>query len=334
MIFKAVLFRLLPLVGSLLLCLVGLELAARVLLGRPTMHLGIEMWKYAKDVKLRSADPQIGHRHRPNVRRQLMGVDVQINSLGLRDVERQRTKPAMTHRILVLGDSITFGWGVPFEKTFCQVLEKSLNADSPIPGSRIEVLNAGVGNLNTAMEVAYFKNEGLSLQPDLVLLAWFINDAEPRPLPRRNWLAHHSYAYVWLDSAVDAGMRRTRGRPDYREYYAGLYRDANPGWPQCRQAIRELAEVCQARGIPCGVVLVPELHSLGSGYEFSGVHAAVRKECEEAGLPVWDLLDAFPADGDARRYWVSPEDAHPNAAANELMAAEIDSDLRPLLLNR
>ena len=331
---KALLFRLVPLVGSFVLCLLTLELTARVLLGRPTMHLGVEMWKYARDVKLRSADPEIGHRHRPNVRRHLMGVDVQTNSLGLRDVERTLIKPAATSRILVLGDSITFGWGVPFGSTFCQLLEKSLNADPPIPGDRFEVVNAGVGNLNTSMEVAYLEKEGLGLQPDLVLLAWFVNDAEPRPLPRRNWCARHSYAYAWLDSAVDAGMRRMCGRPGYREYYEGLYRDDNPGWEQCRRAIRKLADVCRAGGIACGVVLVPELHSLGSGYEFSGVHAAVGKVCEDAGLPVWDLLDVFPADADARGYWVSPGDAHPNAVANELMAAEIESAVRSLLSSR
>ena len=106
-----------------------------------------------------------------------VGGDVQTNSLDLRDAERQRSKPAATYRILVRWDSITFGWGVPFENTFCPLLEKSLNAE-----------------LNTAMEVAYLKSEGVSLKPDLVLFAWFVNDAEPRPLPRRSWLAHHSYA--------------------------------------------------------------------------------------------------------------------------------------------
>lgn len=123
-----------------------------------------------------------------------VGGDVQTNSLDLRDAERQRSKPAATYRILVRWDSITFGWGVPFENTFCPLLEKSLNAEPLLPGNRFEVVNAGVGNLNTAMEVAYLKREGVSLKPDLVLLAWFVNDAEPRPLPRRSWLAHHSYA--------------------------------------------------------------------------------------------------------------------------------------------
>ncbi|MFM7292335.1 MAG: SGNH/GDSL hydrolase family protein [Planctomycetia bacterium] len=307
------------------------ELVARMALTRPTMHLGVEMWKYAKSLKLRDVDPEVGHRHRPNAQRILMGVDVRTNSLGLRDVERQRDKPAATYRILVLGDSITFGWGVAFEKTFCQLVESSLNTDPPIPGCRFEVLNAGVGNLNTAMEVAYLKHAGVHLQPDLVLLAWFINDAEPPPVPRRGWLARHSYAYVWLDSASDSAMRRLIGRQDYRDYYTGLYRDENPGWTRCKHALRDLAAVCRDRGIPCRVLMIPELHSLGSAYEFRDVHDAVRRVCRQAGLPVLDLLEALPAVADARRYWVSPDDAHPNAEANDLLARAIDSDVRRAL---
>jgi len=44
----------------LLLCLLLMEAAARLVLGRPTMILGIEMWKYAKDVKLVHPNPEIG----------------------------------------------------------------------------------------------------------------------------------------------------------------------------------------------------------------------------------------------------------------------------------
>jgi hypothetical protein len=41
-----------------------------------------------------------------------------------------------------------------------------------------------------------------------------------------------------------------------------------------------------------------------------------------------DLIDAFPASGDPKQFWASPEDAHPNDKANELMAAMIEATLR------
>ena len=142
----------LPLI-TILICLGVLELGARLLFARPTMHLGLEMWKYAKDVKIRHPNPEIGHRHRPDAHAFLMGVDVRTNSFGLRDPERALEKPPNTTRIMVLGDSITFGWGCPQDATFCALLEKSLNDRPLTPGRKYEVINTGVGNSNTAMEV-------------------------------------------------------------------------------------------------------------------------------------------------------------------------------------
>ncbi len=313
---------------SALLCLLLLEVVARVVIGRGTMHLGVEMWKYAKDVKLRSANPEIGHRHRPHAQRLLMGVDVRTDSLGLRDVERTLEKPLETVRIVVLGDSITFGWGVPFESTYCQLLEKSLNANPPVAGRKYEVINTGVGNSNTAMEVAYFKEEGWKLRPDLVLLGWFINDAEPTPSPSKNWFAYHSYSYVWIDSAIDSVMRNVKARESYRDYYRGLYGDAQPGWVKCQSAFADLAAFCAERKLPCRVLLIPELRTLGPGYEFKDIHDKMRTLTAQVRLPTLELLDAFPAEGDPRQFWVCPGDAHPNARGNELMAAKIDRALR------
>ena len=234
---------------SLGMCLIATEVVARVLFARPTLNLGLEMWKYAKDVKQRSQDPEVGHRHRPNAQATLMSVDVNTNSLGLRDLERTSEKPAGVYRILVLGDSITFGWGVPFEQTYCQVLEKRLNADPPLPGKRFEVINTGVGNLNTSMEVTWFTTEGYRLQPDMVLLGWFINDAEPTPIPTENWLAYHSYGYAWIHTLVDEIGRNNSKQQGYQEYYRGLYQDTQPGWPKCQAALERLAPMT-AEGRP------------------------------------------------------------------------------------
>ncbi len=317
----------LPLV-SILFCLLLLELGARVALGRPTMHLGVEMWKYAKNVKLVHSNPEIGHRHRPNAHDFLMGVDVKTNSFGWRDPERTLEKPANTTRIMVLGDSITFGWGAPADETFSARLEKALNARPVTPGRHYEVINTGVGNSNTAMEETWFLEEGAKFQPDCVLVGWFINDAEPTPIPSKNWLAYHSYAFVWLNSAFDGVLRRSSARANYQEYYRGLYKEEQPGWPKCRRAFGQLAVFCQERHIPVHILLIPELHTLGSHYEFTDVHDKMRTLCAGLNLPVLDLVDAFPSDGNPRDYWASPTDDHPNGKGHGLMEAKIEEALR------
>jgi lysophospholipase L1-like esterase len=300
--------------ASLLFCFGLAELVARVSFARSTTHLGVEMWKYARAVKELSPDPAIGHRHRANSHARLMSVDVKINVLGLRDVERAVPKPPSVRRVIVLGDSITFGWGVPFEDTYCRQLERGF------AGERIEFVNTGVGNTNTAMQAAWFRAEGIKLQPDLVLVGWFINDAEPTPGAQRGWFAKNSCAFAWVDQAFDSLLRNAGNRQTYREFYRGLYTETQPGWLACQRGFRDLAALCAEGKIPLAVGLVPELHSLGANYEFRDVHAKVAALLHELRVPSVELLDAFPTEGDPARFWVTPTDAHPNSAAHQHLA--------------
>jgi hypothetical protein len=86
------------------------------------MQFDLEMWKYARDVKQLSADPLIAHEHAPNRDAVLMAVDFRTNSKGLRDREFAYERKPGTLRVLMLGDSLTVGWGVPVEKSFLQIM--------------------------------------------------------------------------------------------------------------------------------------------------------------------------------------------------------------------
>jgi len=313
----------------LLVCLAGIEIFARIVYGRPTMHFGLEMWKYAKHLKMRAADPEMGHQHQPNTHAFLLGADVQINSLGLRNHEITTNKPPGTCRILVLGDSTTFGWGVHTEKTYPFLLEQSFNTHPPSTRwEKYEVINTGIGNYNTAQEVASLKDKWLALDPDVILLGWYINDAEPTPHPSRNWIAYHSYGYVWITSQFDSLLRNVGANKTYKEYYNGLYAGDQPGWKKAQAAFADLAQLCRDRHLPLKVVLIPELHSLSGNYEFTHIDNLIRAVGATNQFEVVDLIDAFPATGDPKQFWASPEDAHPNDHANELMAAKIDEAFR------
>src|SRR6516162_9756442 len=122
--------RLLSLLGSLATLLVTLvviaglfELSVRLFVDNG-MNFNLEMWKYARDVKQRSADPEIGHEHRPFAQAYLMGVDVKTNSMGHRDNEYPVDRQPGVPRIMMLGDSFIEGWGVPFDETITKRLER------------------------------------------------------------------------------------------------------------------------------------------------------------------------------------------------------------------
>ena len=69
-----------------------------------------------------------------------------------------------------MGSSITLGWGVKYDSIFTTRLEKALNNDISI---KYEVINAGIGNYNTKMEVIYAKNILPKVDPDKVILHFF-----------------------------------------------------------------------------------------------------------------------------------------------------------------
>jgi hypothetical protein len=145
---KDTLLNIALLVGVILVSCFLSELALRIAFSR-SMDFSMEMWKYATHLKQPAADPQLSFSHAPNRSAFLMGAPVSINSHGLRDREYPVAKPPDVYRIVMLGDSTTFGWGVPVEQTVAKILERELNK-LQVPGySRFEVLNAGVGNYNT-----------------------------------------------------------------------------------------------------------------------------------------------------------------------------------------
>lgn len=288
------------------------------------MHFDLEMWKYAKEIKRESAVPGLGHEHRPGTAGHFMGVPVTINALGLRDQEYSVAKPPDAVRIIMLGDSVTFGWGVPVEDTPSKMIERRLN--DPGMGRRYEVINAGVGNYNTVQEVTFFLKRGLELKPDIVVLNYFINDAEPTPLRKQSVLAERSYAAVAGFSAFDTLSRSYFGKADWREYYSNLYREDSAAWQAAQKAIRDLAQRCRERGIKLMIVSYPELHVL-KDYPFEKVTAAIRNIAAAESVPFVDLLPSV-TDLQPDSLWVSPTDAHPNAVANARFSDTILAGLR------
>jgi lysophospholipase L1-like esterase len=305
---------------TLVLIAGGLELFVRVAVD-DGLQFDLEMWKYARDVKRVAANPEIGHEHRPEARATLMGVDVSINRHRLRDREIGYERTPGTLRILMLGDSLTMGWGVPIQQSFVKRLEAIINA----AGVKAEVINAGVGNYNTSMEIAYYLTEGVRYDPDIVILNYFINDAEKTPTYNTFWLERVSAAYVYFNSRLDVAMR-TLGigsREGWREYLSDLYNPSKhiSGWSGVERSFARFAQFARQRRTTAIVVNFPELRQL-KPYPFGKEESLVRKLAEDNELL---YLDALPAvvDLDPRTLWVTPTDPHPNAVADDRFARAI-----------
>lgn len=100
-----------------------------------------------------------------------------INSKGYRDYEFSEDKNPHIKRIIVMGNSCTFGWKVDLEQTYAKRLEKLLNQDLPEP--EYEVINAGMTGYSTFQGLRLLKREILSYHPDIIIIAYGWNDMCP-----------------------------------------------------------------------------------------------------------------------------------------------------------
>jgi lysophospholipase L1-like esterase len=98
-------------------------------------------------------------------------VEYAINAQGFRDDLYPQAKPPQTFRVLLLGDSVAFGFKTSMRATFAKQLETRLRRLGPA-----EVLNFGVGGYNPYNEAALLADLGERYQPDLVLVQFCIND--------------------------------------------------------------------------------------------------------------------------------------------------------------
>jgi hypothetical protein len=152
------------------------------------------------------SDPVRGQRLAAGYDGWFAGVPVHINSLELRDPrEYPLEKSPRTFRILVLGDSVTFGHGSIYEHTYPYLLEQRLKTWHP--EIDWQVWNAAVPGYNTSQELAQLLEIGERFRPDLVIVGFFGNDlydnapvrqpAWPRVLAARvsSFARRHLYSF-------------------------------------------------------------------------------------------------------------------------------------------
>lgn len=154
----------------LLICLV-LELALRIAGYNPLEQLlGAKV-----EVLRRSSVPERAYEAVPNAEVHAWGTHIKINSYGFRDKEYDLAREEGTFRIIVLGDSITFGINIPFESIYTEQLEDLFATEK----KNVEVLNLSLQGYNTLSEVSTLEEIGLQFRPDMVIVGYCINDIEP-----------------------------------------------------------------------------------------------------------------------------------------------------------
>lgn len=111
-------------------------------------------------------DPLLGWINQPNRHGRMVSSDfdirVDINPKGFRDADSAYVKPDKGYRILALGDSFVWGYGVNRDERFTEILENSL--------PETEIINMGCSGYGQDQELLLLAKKGLRYQPDLVMV--------------------------------------------------------------------------------------------------------------------------------------------------------------------
>jgi lysophospholipase L1-like esterase len=257
-------------------------------------------------------------------------IDYRINNLGLRGGDVAVPKPPGTRRILCLGDSFTFGEGVREDDAWPQRLGRAL-------GPSTQVINAGIQGYDLDAEMAYLYLYGRKLAPDVVILAFFMNDAMSweQTISDQAFMTAPAapsgparYSALWRflgQRGMDARQTR-RYVDDLRQSFT------DSRWRETRARIPRLRQMADVDGFRILAVIFPLLYELDGDYPLEREAAEVRSAFAEAGIEVIDLLDSYRG-RDAAELWAHPTDPHPNeiahAIAAEVMARKLASSPAP-----
>lgn len=300
-----------------------------------------------KGIVQESPYPDIVYELKPNLRGNFREVPLVTNSRGLRDSEYSYQKPENTFRIVGLGDSSLFGWGVRLEDTSLKVLERILNDQSS--ALRYEVINFATPGYNTAIEAEVFVKKCLKYDPDLVIMHFNTNDYDVpgfmKP-PQSFATLKKSYFLNFLMSRFDLlwGHQQEEMLPFVFDRTVRLEEaerlDEDPAFPEeyrhlvgkkgFLRAIETLVEATASRNIALVVYVIKAYPGLDPAYTVEPFRESqlklITELSREKGFYLLNMYAAYRQylsdhpEADDKVFWVTREDSHPSAVAHQLEA--------------
>jgi len=263
-----------------------------------------------------------------------------INSDGFRGRDISRKKNSNVKRILFLGDSYTFGWGINDNETYPKQLEAILNNGNH--NMVVESVNLGVPGYNTVQEYGVLiKKPGL-YKPNMVVLGYVMNDAEPQWSVVEDPKKRYKYAKIWVLETIKAHLNDWFFPNDsfftfyihrHRSKYLDGFHPDSPKWKESRDALQKIAFFCKSHKLPLLVIIMPDFNrNFDSSYPYTPIHEQVSRWCYELNADVIDLFPYFM--GDDHEVYRVKGDGHPNAKAHKEIAELLSTPVEKILFSQ
>ncbi|WP_136807006.1 alginate O-acetyltransferase AlgX-related protein [Desulfosediminicola flagellatus] len=276
-----------------------------------------------------------------------------LNSRGFKDKEFLEKKED-EYRLIGIGDSFSFGV-VPYEYNYLTLVESKLK----LINSNIELLNMGIPSIGPKDYFSVFVNEGLELQPDMVLLSFFIGndfyESKKRKPYESSFVASFFHYMINLrhkyqDENIHGNARYCDHCPsfDHEQYLkiefdrSSIYLPENKDLLQrldnALYYLKQIRKICEQHNIKLVVAIIPDelqinnklLRDVKEAYypdididklEMTRPNTLLSNELDKLNINNIDLYDYF---SNSPQQLYRPRDTHWNIAGNQLAAIAIE----------
>jgi hypothetical protein len=284
-----------------------------------------------------SKNRKIVYELKPDISVTYIDARMTTNSEGFRDREYEVDKDEGTVRVVGIGDSMMFGYGLPDGKDYLTLLESKL--PERYAARKWEAINTSVPSYNAVNEIETLRAKGLRYGPDIVICGFYWNDFELPPFLRKqedyfslgkSFLIEYVARVLgkkekglWEEGAfsnapiISVGGRVELDTSKVPEKYLDLV-----GWDSVIGAMNELRQMSLEHGFDVifvftninqmqQMITLPIIRKASElGFHTIDVWQAVRMNAKARGLPEAEL-------------YVSMADGHPSEVASELISQEL-----------
>ncbi len=239
---------------------------------------------------------------------------VQINNRGLRDSSFNLEKSENTFRILVIGDSLTFGYGINRSDVYIERLERELNEEF---SKKIQVINAGVPGYGMKDKYLLLKHKGLQYNPDLIVVTVNSNDGRSREKlnkmqkQAREKVRTESQNHSWTENEIRERIRKESYRIESQ------YIQNQPIENTSFRYLEVIRKTSHNHNTPLIYYRVDKLPDKARRY--------LDQWSEETNSSVYNVPKKFQSR--RNKFRISRWDGHPNAMGHQLLAEGIMNPL-------
>ena len=168
---------------------------------------------------------------------------------------------------------MTFGWGA--QKPFSKILNELL-------GNQYQILNAGIGNTNTKMQINNFFKNYSNIELETIIVNFFINDLEDVKIEKYNFIQKYLYLYTFINTSIHEIQIRMGFKPDWKTFYKNTFKNKKL-LNETFNEIVKLNEFCIKNNINLVIHNIPELTDL-KDYKFKKETEMIKGFAEEKGI--------------------------------------------------